>query len=62
MFPHMSVEKRLLSCEAGFPLDLLDIWGRGGGKCKGQSINGGTHVWGAWTLWEDPTLIDYIIN
>ena len=27
MFPHMSVEKRLLSREAGFPLDLLDIWG-----------------------------------
>ena len=44
MFPHMSVEKRFLSREAGFPLDLLDIWG------------------GAWALWEDPTLIDYIIN
>ena len=29
MFPHMSVEKRLLSGEAGFPLDLLDIWGGG---------------------------------
>ena len=29
MFPHMSVEKRLLSREAGFPLDLLDIWGGG---------------------------------
>ena len=27
MFPHMSVEKRFLSCEAGFLLDLLDIWG-----------------------------------
>ena len=36
MFPHMSVEKRLLSHEAGFPLDLLDIWGGGqvqGTKC-----------------------------
>ena len=31
MFPHMSVEKRLLSREAGFPLDLLDIWGGGHG-------------------------------
>ena len=30
MFPHMSVEKRFLSREAGFPLDLLDIWGGGG--------------------------------
>ena len=30
MFPHMSVEKRFLSSEAGFPLDLLDIWGGGG--------------------------------
>ena len=29
MFPHMSVEKRFLSREAGFPLDLLDIWGEG---------------------------------
>ena len=30
MFPHMSVEKRFLSREAGFPLDLLDIGGGGG--------------------------------
>ena len=60
MFPHMSVEKRLLSREAGFPLDLLDIWG--GDKCKGPSVNGGDSCGGAWTLWEDPTLIDYIIN
>ena len=45
MFPHMSVEKRFLSSEAGFPLDLLDIWG-GGDKCKGQSVNGGTHAGG----------------
>ena len=58
MFPHMSVEKMLLNREAGFPLDLLDIWG--GGKCKGQSVNGGEHAGGAWTLWEDPALIDYI--
>ena len=32
MFPQMSVEKRFLSHEARFPLDLLDIgWGGGGG-------------------------------
>ena len=30
MFPHMSVEKRFLSREAGSSLDLLDIWGGGG--------------------------------
>ena len=34
MFPHMSVEKRLLSREAGFPLDLLGIGG-GGGQVQG---------------------------
>ena len=37
MFPHMSVEKRFLSRQAGFPLDLLDIWGGGGNGHYGRT-------------------------
>ena len=45
MFPHLSVEKRLLSHEAGFPLDLLDIWGgaSAGGKMLMEGLMRGGH-------------------
>ena len=51
MFPHMSVEKRLLSREAGFPLDLLDIWGGGGASGRDKVLMEGLMRGGAWTLW-----------
>ena len=38
MFPHMSVEKRFLSREAGFPLDLSDIGGRGGASARDKVL------------------------
>ena len=46
MFSHTPVEKRLLSHEAGFSLDLLDIWR--GGKCRDKVLMGGL-MWGGGT-------------
>ena len=52
MFPHISVKKRLLSHQAGFPLDLLDIWG-GGASARDKVLMGGL-MRGAWTLMGGP--------
>ena len=47
---------------SGFSPGRLHMGGGGGGKCRGQIINGGTHEGGHRPYGGDLTLIDYIIN